>query len=180
MFTTTGTAGAPHRTHCGAAACPPDTARKAIVPGSTRYSRNLGGLSIWKTKTDMSPPITDARIDTATTRRESFMSIMALETGGVVAAVYEGDFAGDSAGEVAGEEEGGVADFELIYVAVERGTLLDCGEDAGEVADAAGGEGLDGASGDGVDADLLRAEVGGEVADDGLKRGLGGAHDVVV
>ena len=38
-----------------------------------------------------------------------------------------------------------------------------------EVADAAGGEGLDGAGGDGVDADVLVAEVAGEIADGGLE-----------
>ena len=80
---------------------------------------------------------------------------MILQAGDVVAAVYEGDFAGDAAGEVAGEEEGGAAYFELVYVAVEGGALFDGGEDFGEVADAAGGEGFDGAGGDGVDADVL-------------------------
>ena len=78
------------------------------------------------------------------------------------------------------EEEGGVADFGLVDVAVERGALFDGGEDLGEVADAAGGEGFDGAGGDGVDADVLWAERGGEVADGGFERGLGDTHDVVV
>ncbi len=78
-----------------------------------------------------------------------------LQARGVVAAVYEGDLAGDAAGQVAGEEEGGVADLGCFYVAVEGGTFFYGVEDFGEVADAAGGEGLDGACGDGVDTDFL-------------------------
>ena len=108
------------------------------------------------------------------------MLTLYLEAGGVEAAVYKGDFAGDAAGKVAREEHGCVAHFELIYVAVERGALFDCGKDAGEVADPASGQSLDGACGDGVDSDLLRAEVGGEVADRGFETGFGYAHDVVV
>jgi len=53
-------------------------------------------------------------------------------------------------------------------------------EHVAECADAAGGEGLDGTGGDGVDADVFGAEVPGEIADGGFKRGLGHAHDVVV
>ena len=78
------------------------------------------------------------------------------------------------------EEEGGVADLGLFDVAVQRGARGDGGEDLGEVADAAGGEGFDGAGGDGVDADVFGAEGDGEVADGGFERGLGDAHDVVV
>ncbi len=103
-----------------------------------------------------------------------------LEAGNVVTAVYEGDFAGDAAGEITGEEEGSAAYFELVYVAVEGGTFFYGGEDLGEVADAAGGEGLDRAGGDGVDADVLAAERCCEVADGGFECGLGDAHDVVV
>jgi hypothetical protein len=103
-----------------------------------------------------------------------------LEPGDVEAAVYEGDFAGDAAGEVAREEDGGVAYFELVDVAVEGGALFDGFEDFGEVANAAGGEGLDGAGGDGVDADVFAAERGGEVADGGFECGFGDTHDVVV
>ncbi len=103
-----------------------------------------------------------------------------LEAGDVEAAVDEGDFAGDAAGQVAGEEEGGVADFEGVDVAVEWGALFDGGEDGGEVADAAGGEGFDGAGGDGIDANLFGAEVGGEVANGGFKCSFRYSHDVVV
>src|SRR5260370_5707174 len=60
------------------------------------------------------------------------------------------------------------------------GGLGDGVEDLAEVAYAAGGEGLDGAGGDGVDADVFGSERDGEVADGGLERGLGYAHDVVV
>ena len=63
---------------------------------------------------------------------------------------------------------------------MERGALFDGFEDLGEVADAAGGEGFDGAGGDGVDADVLAAERGSEVADGGFEGGFGDAHDVVV
>ncbi len=103
-----------------------------------------------------------------------------LEAGCVIATIDECDFAGDAAGEGAREEERGVADFELVDVAVKGSSLLNGGEDAGKVADAASGESLDGASGDGVDADVLRAEIRGEVADDGLEGSFRRAHDVVV
>ena len=73
--------------------------------------------------------------------------VVGLDAGDVEAAVDEGDLSGDGAGEGGAEEEGGVADFGLLDVAVEGGAFGDGVEDAAEVADAAGGEGFDGAGG---------------------------------
>ena len=60
--------------------------------------------------------------------------------GDVEPAVDEGDLAGDAAGEGRAEEEGGVADFDLLDIAVQRSACGDGGQDLAEVPDAAGGE----------------------------------------
>ncbi len=57
------------------------------------------------------------------------------------------------------------ADFELVDVALERSAVGGHLQHVAEGADAAGGKRLDGTGGDGVDADVLRTEVGSEVAD---------------
>jgi len=75
---------------------------------------------------------------------------------------------------------GDVADFDLLDVAVQRGALVGLVEHDLEIADATGGEGLDGTGRDCVDADVLAADRGGEVADSGFQTSLGDAHDVVV
>ena len=103
-----------------------------------------------------------------------------LEPHDVIAAVHIEDFAGDGAGEVAGKIQRRAADFELVYVAAQRGAFGMGLDHVAQVADASGGQGLDGAGGDGVDADVAGAEVGGEVTDGGFEAGLGYSHHVVV
>ncbi len=66
------------------------------------------------------------------------------------------------------------------HVAAQRRVLLVPFKDVAEVADAGSGQCLDRPRREGVDADILGAEVGGEVAHARLQRGLGDAHDVVM
>src|SRR2546423_1025394 len=78
--------------------------------------------------------------------------------------VYEEDVAGDAAAKVAGEEDGGVSHFGRVGIAVQGRAVFDDVQNGGKILDRARGGGLDGAGGNGVDADLLRAEIAGEVA----------------
>src|SRR5690348_4808930 len=100
--------------------------------------------------------------------RENSLFTATLKAHDVVAGVDVDGFAGDTAGEVGGEVGGGVADFSLLGVAVERGAFSVGLQHVGEASDAARGQGLDRPGGDGVDANVLPAEIGGEVADRGF------------
>jgi hypothetical protein len=98
-----------------------------------------------------------------------------LETG-----IHVKNISGDAAAQIAAEKDGGVRDFGDVRVAAQRSVFLHEIENLGEILNSAGGNRFDGPCGNGVDADFLRAELGGEVADFGLERGFGDAHDVVI
>ena len=74
----------------------------------------------------------------------------------------------------------GVADLLDRHAAPQRRVVLVPFEDVAEVADPGRRQRLDRTRRDGVDADVLLAEVGGEIAHGRLERGLGDAHHVVV
>ena len=68
----------------------------------------------------------------------------------------------------------------MRHVAPQRRVVFVPAQDVAEVADAGGGQRLDRSRRDGVDADILHAEIGGEIAHRRFKRGLGDAHHVVM
>ena len=68
----------------------------------------------------------------------------------------------------------------MRHVAPQRRVVFVPAEDVAEVADAGRGQRLDRAGRDGVDADVLDAEIGGEIAHGRFERRLGDAHDVVM
>src|SRR3954454_390298 len=87
---------------------------------------------------------------------------------GMVPGIDMMDLAGHARAQVAQQVEGGVADFLGADIALKRRVQLVPFQDIAEIADAAGRQGLDRSGRNGVDPDLLRAEVGREVADAGL------------
>src|SRR5690606_11990199 len=98
----------------------------------------------------------------------------------VIAGIDVMNLAGDAARQVAQEIEAGAADVVDRDVALERRIVLVPFQNVAEIADPGGGERLDRPGRYGVDADLLAAEVDGEIAHRRLERRLGHAHDVVV
>ena len=74
----------------------------------------------------------------------------------------------------------GLADFVDRHVPLERRVVLVPFEDVAEIADAGGRQRPDGPRRDRVAANPTGAQVDGDVADAGLERCLGHAHDVVV
>src|SRR5712691_2470808 len=106
-------------------------------------------------------------------------AVNGLETHDVVAAVDVNGFAGYTGAGVGEEEGGGGADFGGVDVALQRGPLGLHLEHVAETGDAARGQRFDGTGGDGVDANILGAEIVGEIAHRGFQRGFGYAHDVV-
>src|SRR5579863_2681126 len=98
----------------------------------------------------------------------------------VVTAVHVGDLTRDGAGKIACEEKREAAYFQLIDVAVERGSVGVGFHHHAQVAYAARGQRLDRTSRNAVDADVFRAEIPGEVANGGFQSGLGNGHHVVV
>src|SRR5581483_7622584 len=109
----------------------------------------------------------------------SFLSSPFSEAHDIVAAVHVDDFSGDAGAHVGGEEDGGAGDLVDFHVSLERGALGVRLQHVHEAGDAARGQGFHRAGGDGVDAYVVLAEIGGEIADGGFQRGLGHAHDVV-
>ena len=73
-----------------------------------------------------------------------------------------------------------MADFVLSNVAFQRRIQFVPTQDFAEIADTGSGQRLNRTGGNCIDADILHAEVNGSVADGGIKRGLGNAHDIVV
>ena len=82
-------------------------------------------------------------------------------------------FARHAAAEIGQEVEAGLAHVVERHVALQRRIQLVPSEDVAEIADAGRRERLDRAGGDGVDADVLAAEIDGEVANARLERRLG-------
>src|SRR3984957_18060775 len=87
-----------------------------------------------------------------------------LHADDVIAGVDMVDFAGDAARHVGERIGAGLPDFLDGDIAAQRRVILIPLQDIAEVADAGGGERLDRPRRDGVDADVLYAEVGGELA----------------
>ncbi len=103
-----------------------------------------------------------------------------LHADDVVAGIDVMDLAGDAARQVGEEIHRRVADLVDRHGAAQRRVVLVPAEDVAEVADAGRRQRLDRPGRDGVDADVLAAEVGGEIAHRRFQRRLGDAHDVVV
>src|SRR5882724_2221646 len=98
-----------------------------------------------------------------------------LKSHNVVAAVDVDGFTGDAGRE---KECGGGADFASVNVAAERSAFGVALEHVAEAGDAAGGERFEWTGGDSVDANILGAEIAGEITNAGLERSFGDAHDV--
>ena len=98
----------------------------------------------------------------------------------MIARVHVQDLPGDAARHGRQHERRRLADFFNRDGAAQRRVIFVPLQDIAEVADAGRGQRLDRASGDGVDADLLLAKVGGQIAHAGFQRGFGDAHDVVM
>lgn len=98
----------------------------------------------------------------------------------VVAGVHVVDLAGHAAGQVADQVEAGLADFLRLDIPPQRALGRVVVEDLVEAADAGRAERPAGAGADRVDAHAAKvAEVGREIANRALQRGLADAHDVV-
>src|SRR3546814_3823818 len=89
-------------------------------------------------------------------------------------------FTGDAGRQVGQQIEAGAADLRNADVLAQRRVQLVPLEDMAEIADAGGGQRLDRPGRDRVHADVLVAEIGGEVAHARFQCRLGDAHDVVV
>ena len=103
-----------------------------------------------------------------------------LHADDVIAGIDVMDLAGDAARQVGEQIDGGVADLVDGHVAAQRRVVLVPLQDVAEVADAGRRQRLDRPGRDRVDADVLAAEIGGEIAHRGFERRLGDAHHVVV
>src|SRR5262245_1149501 len=96
----------------------------------------------------------------------------------VEASVEVENFSRQIARRLGTEESGDVTHILLLDVTVQGGHLLDQFEHGIDVTDAAGGERAQRACRDAVHTHVVWAEVPGKVANRGLKRGLGDAHEV--
>src|SRR5271165_3448611 len=98
----------------------------------------------------------------------------------VVAAVNVYRLSRDAAAAVAGQKDRRRGYFVDIDVALQGG-LFGLGlHHFAQAADATRSQGLHRSGGDGVDANVVLAEIVGEVADAGFQRGLGHSHHVVL
>src|SRR5947207_12574828 len=102
-----------------------------------------------------------------------------LESHNVVAAIDVNGFAGDAGSAGREEECGGGADFASVDIAAERSAFGVALQHVAEAGNATGGECFKWTGGDSVDADILGAEVAGEITNAGLERGFRDAHYVV-
>src|SRR5882724_12934099 len=102
-----------------------------------------------------------------------------LKSHNVVAAIDVNSFTGDAGAAGREEECGGGADFASVNVAAQRSAFGVALEHVAEAGDAAGGERFERAGGNGVDANILGAEIAGEITNAGLERSFGDAHDVI-
>ena len=73
-----------------------------------------------------------------------------------------------TAAQVTSQKNGGIRDLADFGVASQRRVFLHKIQNLGKVFDATGRDGLDRASGNGVDANFLRAQLGGEITDFGF------------
>ena len=89
-------------------------------------------------------------------------------------------FAGNGARHIAEEIDGRVADLIDGDVSAERRVVLVPREHESESANAGGGERLDRSGGDSINANILFAEVSGEVSHARLESGLSDTHHVIV
>src|SRR6516165_8898688 len=83
------------------------------------------------------------------------------------------NLARDAAREIAEEIHRGIADFLDRHAAPQRRVVLVPFEDVAEVTDPRRRQRLDRTRGNGVDADVLLAQIGGEIANGRLERRFG-------
>src|ERR1700684_2664418 len=103
-----------------------------------------------------------------------------LHADDVVTGVDMENFAGDAARHGRQEVDGALADLLDGHRATQRRVVFVPPQYVPKVADAGGGERFDRAGRDRVDANALFAQVGREIANAGLERSLGDAHDIIV
>src|SRR6185312_3208879 len=93
-----------------------------------------------------------------------------LHADDMVAGIDVMHLAGDAGAEVAQEIEPGAADILDRHVALQGRIVLVPFEDVAEIADPRSGQRLNGPGRDRVDADVLAAEIDGEIAHARLER----------
>src|ERR1035441_7274054 len=98
----------------------------------------------------------------------------------LIPAVHVKDLAGNGGGAIAGEEQAGGAQILGQDVALALRVVFVVLEHLVEAANAPRGQRVHRAGADAVDADLLRAEIVGEIARAGFEGGLGHTHHVVM
>src|ERR1043166_4139386 len=106
--------------------------------------------------------------------------VLGLHADHVIAGVDMHHFAGDAAREIGQQEHRGIADFSRRHGAAQGSVVLVPFQHVAKVANAGCGERPNRAGRDCIDADVLLAEVLGEVAHAGFKGGFRHAHDIVV
>src|SRR5262245_49085011 len=103
-----------------------------------------------------------------------------LHSDDVIAGVDMNNFAGHGSPEVRQQEERGISHFLYGHHPPKRRVVFVPPQNIAEVADPGGRQGLDRSGRYGIDPDILLAEIGREIANRGLERRLGNAHDVVM
>src|SRR5882757_7153459 len=102
-----------------------------------------------------------------------------LKSHNVVAAIDVNSFTGDAGAAGREEECGGGADFASVNVAAQRSAFGVAFQHFAKAGDSPGSEGFNRAGGNGVDANILGAEIAGEITNAGLERGFRDANDVI-